>query len=153
MPRYFSQCSLQRRLAWRLGAVLVVSMTIAIAVMAFYTWDVTGDLDDINLQVQARQIARQLSPGDGPPDVRLPPDLMEAYARPRGGFHYAVIDRDGTVVVASSPFAQELAAIAPPVTPDDTKAFFRVPAGDGSGKPYYAMAMYVTERPGVGRQR
>lgn len=149
MPPHHSERSLQRRLAWRLGSVLVLSMAIAIGVMAFYTWDVTGELDDINLQVQARQIARQLTTGDGRLDIRLPSDLAEAYAQPHGGFHYAVVDADGTVIVASSTFAEELAAIAPPVTPDDSNAFFRVPAGDGSGKPYYAMAMYVSKRPGT----
>ena len=50
------QRSLQRRLGWRLGGVLTLSMALAIAVMAFHTWEVTGNLDDVNLQVQARQI-------------------------------------------------------------------------------------------------
>ncbi|MDP6342229.1 MAG: ATP-binding protein [Alphaproteobacteria bacterium] len=135
--------SLQARLAWRLGGVLVVSMSLVVFTLLYYVWAAFDDLDDASLQVQAQQIAGHLSADGGHLTLRLPATLAAAYRDSGNGFLYAIKDPAGEVVIASSEQARQL--IAPVSPPLELPFFFRLANLRGGESPYYSLALSLTE--------
>jgi len=140
--------SLQGRLAWRLGAVLVVALAAVTGVVVHYAWSTIESLDDASLQVQAAQIAKHLSGAGAGLRLELPASAVEAYRGSGDGYIYAVLDAEARPLVASSPRAGELAASAP--TDARTRSvFFRLPSLYAGGAPYYALAQPAPGLPGL----
>ena len=138
--------SLQAVLAWRLGGVLVVSMSLVIITLLSYFWIALDDLDDASLQVQAQQIVGSLSKSGGRISLKLPNALTRTYRDSGDGFLYAIKDSLGQIVFASSAKARQL--IAPVLPSQAMPFFFRLPNASGGESPYYTLAIAVPDFPG-----
>lgn len=131
--------SLQARLAWRLGVVLLGSMLLVALVISQYAWFALDDLDDVGLQVQAGQIIRHAQMRDGRLIIDLPPALQQAYRGSGDGYMYAVINPQGEVIAASSDKARRSAAGLPPPMHMTASTVFPLLDTDGHESPYYAL--------------
>lgn len=140
--------SLQGRLVWRLGLVLVAALVGVSGVLVYYAVRAIDSLDDASLQVQAAQIANHLSERDGELRLALPPSLTQAYRGSGDGYIYAVLDASGRPALASSPAAGELAAGAP-FESRLRPVFFRLASLRPDGAPYYALAQPAPGLDGV----
>jgi two-component system, OmpR family, sensor histidine kinase TctE len=135
--------SLQAMLAWRLGGVLVVSMSLVIATLLGYFWSAFDDLDDASLQVQAQQISRNLQESGGQLSLTLPDALTSAYRDSGDGFLYAIKDETGRITIASSAKARQLIE---PISPQqELPFFFRLPNSRGGTSPYYSLAVALPD--------
>ncbi len=139
--------SLQRRLAWRLGLVLVASMLLLAGVIAHYTWSTIGDLEDASLQVQAEQIVGHVYRGPDGFALDLPAAVREAYQASGEGFLYALIDDSGRVLQASGEKARVFTESLPQSILDRDYAYFRVPDDTGRETPYFALMTRVPREP------
>lgn len=103
--------SLQARLAWRLGAILLGSVGVAATGLAWMAVNAIDSLDDRALQAQAEDISRHISRDtDGRIRVALPESLANAYVQSGGAYFYVVYGPDGRPVAASSQEAPNLIA-------------------------------------------
>jgi signal transduction histidine kinase len=141
--------SLQARLAWRVGAVLVASILIVSGVLGHYVWRTIDDLDDASLQIQAQQIAVHVGTADGTPVLDLPENVRNEYAASGDGYMYALIDDAGRVMAASSDKARAFMAVLPPELLRSAPAFFRLPDDSGRDTPYIAYLTELESAPGV----
>jgi len=133
--------SLQRRLAWRLFAVLVAALTLAFVGFLYRAAVVVDGLDDASLQAQAEAISNRLSVSDGEVRVVLPAITREAYMRPDHAYFFVVYGPGERVMATSS---EALARELGPYIPAGTAArFFRV---ETSPLAYYG---YVTGASGL----
>lgn len=131
--------SLQARLAWRLGAVLLGSMLLVALVISQYAWFALDDLDDAGLQVQASQIARHAQLREGRLVIDLPASLQQAYRESGDGYMYAVLDAQGGIVAASSDKARRSVSDLPPAIRMTPGSVFRLLDADGQESPYHAL--------------
>ncbi|MFN4275407.1 MAG: ATP-binding protein [Ferrovibrio sp.] len=131
--------SLQARLAWRLGAVLLGSMLLVALVISQYAWFALDNLDDAGLQVQASQIARHAQFRDGRLVIDLPASLQQAYRESGDGYMYAVLDAQGGIVAASSDKARRSVSDIPPAIRMTGGTVFRLLDADGKESPYHAL--------------
>jgi signal transduction histidine kinase len=134
--------SLQRRLAWRLFAVLVAALTLAFVGFLYRTAVAVDGLDDASLQAQAEAISNRLSmSAGGEVRVNLPAITREAYMRPDHAYFFAVYGPGERVMATSS---ETLARELGPYIPAGTAArFFRV---ETSPLAYYG---YITGASGL----
>lgn len=117
--------SLAQRLAWRLGAVLVVAIGLAAVAVGWRAIVTARALDDTALQAQERAVAAHLSVStDGTPRLDLPSDLMAAFHSGPEGNGFIVVGPAGEVRLASDPADATL--IVPYLPP--ANGLFRVPA-------------------------
>ena len=117
--------SLAQRLAWRLGAVLVVAIGLAAVAVGWRAIVTARALDDTALQAQARAVAAHLSiAADGRPQLDLPPALTAAFHSGPDGNGFFVVGPAGQVRLASD--AADAALIVPYLPP--AAGLFRVPA-------------------------
>lgn len=135
--------SLQARLAWRLGLVLVGSLSLVVATLLYYVWSTLDDLDDASLQIQAQQIAHSLSVTDGEVALSLPTALERAYRESGDGFMFAIAHRERGVLAVSSAKARELieAVTIPPLS--ELPLYFRLPGSSGGTGIYQSMIIPV----------
>ncbi|WP_300297026.1 ATP-binding protein [Ferrovibrio sp.] len=131
--------SLQARLAWRLGFVLLGSMLLVALVISQYAWFALDDLDDVGLQVQASQIAKHTQVRDGALTVELPPSLQQAYHESGDGYMYAVLDPQGQIIAASSEKARRSFSGLSLGSGVPARTVFRLLDADGQESSYYAM--------------
>ena len=135
--------SLQARLAWRLGLVLLGSILLVTAVIVHYTWQAIDNLDDASLQVQAEQVASYVRLERGKPVLQLPPALARAYQDAGDGYLYAIIDRQGEILIASSEKASDTFSALPRERLKAGEPIFRLYDPDGRGTPHYALIAAV----------
>ncbi len=116
---------LARRLAWRLGLVLVVAIGLAALAVGWRAIVTARALDDTTLQAQVAAVAGALATApDGAPRLDLPPALAAAFHAAGGSSVFVVADIDGRPRLASDPTAAAL--IAPYLPARD--GLFRVAA-------------------------
>jgi signal transduction histidine kinase len=116
--------SLAHRLAWRLAAVLLVSVGLAAATVGWRAIATVRALDDTALQAQARAVADHLSGGaEGEPRLSLPPALAQGFEPGPDSSVYLVTDAKGHVRLNSDP---GLASLLMPYLPTQG-GLFRVP--------------------------
>lgn len=131
--------SLQARLAWRLGLVLLGSTVLVAVIISHYAWFALDNLDDVGLQIQAKQIALHASLRDGIMSVTLPPELENAYRESGDGYLYAVVDPAGRIVAASSDKARTAFVDLSYSRPADGETVFRLLDAGGGESSYYAL--------------
>jgi len=121
----FSFASLQLRLAARLAALYVGATAIAAAVLIYQAYDTAASLNDRELSQRADDIARAVvRDGSGVAQLALPQKLATAYATSGGDDIFAVRDRAGRVLAASSPEFAEKVTRWPAAT--DDPAYFHL---------------------------
>jgi signal transduction histidine kinase len=131
--------SLQARLAWRLGLVLLGSTLLVALVISQYAWFALDNLDDVGLQIQAKQIAPHAQIRNGTMSVVLPQELEQAYRNSGDGYLYAVIDPAGQIVAASSDKARTAFADLSFSRHVDGETVFRLLDAGGGESSYYAL--------------
>ena len=120
--------SLSRRLAWRLTAVMVCAILLAMVAVACWTIVTLRDLDDAALQQQARLVARSLPPAAGrEPDA--PFHVSDAVTTPfqlsDGDNLFLVFSTDRRLLATSDTTEAAQAALFLPRPFAD--GFFRIP--------------------------
>jgi two-component system sensor histidine kinase TctE len=141
--------SLQTRLAWRLGLVLMASMLLLAGVVAHYAWTTIDDLDDASLQVQAEQIVGYLAVDSNGARLALPEPLSSAYRQSGDAYLYVLLDETGKVLQASSDKARVYMTFLPEDILRRDRAFFRLPDSDGNETPYFALVTRIPGQPGL----
>ena len=131
--------SLQARLAWRLGLVLLGSTLLVAVIVSQYAWFALDNLDDVGLQIQARQIAPHTHVRNGVMTLTLPAELEQAYRNSGDGYLYAVIDPAGQIVAASSEKARSAFVDLAFNHPADGETVFRLLDAGGGESSYYAL--------------
>jgi two-component system, OmpR family, sensor histidine kinase TctE len=102
--------SLQLRLTLELAALFFVASCLAVAGLIYSASQTAGSLIDRELGLRAEDLARYVSlDAAGKPRLDLPPDLKQAYDAAAQRSVFAIRDKDGRLVEASTP---ELAALA-----------------------------------------
>ena len=119
---------LARRLAWRLGLVLVAAIGLAAIAVGWRAIVTARGLDDTTLQAQVAAIAGALTTAsDGAPQLALPPELSGAFHAAGGSTAFVIADQTGRLRLASD--GAVAAAIAPYLPVRD--GLFRVAAFAG----------------------
>ncbi len=104
--------SLTLRLAWRLGALMLVAVGVASAAVAWRAIATVREIDDAALHAQARAVAAHLAPApDGSVRVALPPALAAQFRNGDGQGLFLVFDRADRLLAGSDP--QAAAAVRP----------------------------------------
>jgi signal transduction histidine kinase len=101
--------SLQLRLTIELAALFLVASCLAVGGLVYSAWLTTGSLADRELGLRAEDLARHVFVDkDGKPRLKLPPDLRQAYDTAAQQSVFAIRDKDGGLIEAST---RELGAI------------------------------------------
>jgi signal transduction histidine kinase len=103
--------SLQRRLVVQLALVYIAAISIAIAVLVYQAYEVAESLNDRELSLRARDLARfVVVDSSGVLHLNMPAKLAAAYAAGSNEDIFAIRAPDGRIVAASPPsFAQRVA--------------------------------------------
>jgi len=131
--------SLQARLAWRMGLVLLGATVLVAIAISQYAWFALDNVDDVGLQIQARQIALHVQARNGGMTVSLPPELDQAYRNSGDSYLYAVIDPTGQIAAASSDKARTAFAGLSFNRHADGETVFRLLDAGGGESSYYAL--------------
>jgi signal transduction histidine kinase len=116
--------SLQVRLAVQLAALFVAATAMAVGTLIYQAYDTAGSLNDRELNQRAEDLARAVRHDDaGAAQLELPPKLAAAYAASSDDI-FAVRDRTGRLLGATSP--EFGAQVAKWPAPSDDASYFRV---------------------------
>lgn len=129
--------------------MLIGSLVLLTGILVHYTWTAIDNLDDVTLQIQAGQIAKSMRIENGAPVLQLPESLQHAYEESGDNYLYAVIDRKGDILLASSETARRVFASLPAEQMTSPESFFRLPQPDGAGVPYYTLQREVAAFPNL----
>ena len=137
--------SLQSRLVWRLGLVLVASlMFVIVGFGAFWLMiDDADDIEDLTLAVQAQQLAGALARDGNELRVELSEDMADLYEDAGDQLLYALLAGDRRVLSASSELARKMATRVRVAAPDIGALLFRLPDDLNGGSPYTALIAHV----------
>lgn len=114
--------SLQLRLSLELAGLFVIASGLAIGGLLYSASLTTDTLGDRELDLRAEDLARHVSPdGHGAARLDLPPSLEQAYAAASQRSLFAIRDKEGRLVAASTP---EIAALAQKWPPADSDASY-----------------------------
>jgi signal transduction histidine kinase len=141
----FSTASLQFRLAARLAALYVAATAIAAAVLVYQAYSTAASLNEQELSQRAGDLARAvIRDHSGAAQLSLPPKLASAYAASDGDDVFAVRDRSGQVLAASSPeFGAQVAKW--PLATDDPAYFHLTNFGTAD---YYGLSVELASAAG-----
>jgi signal transduction histidine kinase len=107
--------SLQLRLTIELAALFFIASCLAIGGLIYGASLTAGSLADRELGLRAEDLARYVSLDEGgKAHLELPPGLRQAYDRAAKQSVFAILDKDGRLVEASSPEFASLIARSPP---------------------------------------
>ena len=107
--------SLQLRLTIELAALFFIACCMAIGGLIYGASLTAGSLADRELGLRAEELARHVSLEEGgEAHLELPPGLRQAYDRAAQQSVFAILDKDGRLVEASSPEFASLIARSPP---------------------------------------
>jgi hypothetical protein len=96
--------SLQLRLTIELAALFSVASCLAVGGLIYSASLTAGSVADRELGLRAEDLARHVSPDEtGTPRLELPPALKQAYSAAAQPSVFAIRDKDGRVVEASTP--------------------------------------------------
>ena len=96
--------SLQLRLTVELGALFLVASCLAVGGLIYSASLTAGSLADRELGLRAEDLARYVSPDENQkPRLELPPPLKQAYSAVAQQSVFAIRDKDGQLVEASTP--------------------------------------------------
>ena len=139
--------SLSRRLAWRLTAVMVCAILLAVIAVACWTIVTLHDLDDAALQQQARLVTRSLPPpAGGEPDapVRVPDAVTTPFQLSDGDNLFLVFSKDRRLLATSDAIEAAQAMIFLPRPFAD--GFFRIPLIPGHPRGMVGLATATGDR-------
>jgi signal transduction histidine kinase len=139
--------SLQLRLTAELGVLFLLASALAVGGLT-YSASLTADsLADRELGLRAEDLARHVSLDKaGTPRLELPPSLRQAYDAAAGQSVFAIRDKDGRLVAASTP---ELGAMMGPwPTADSEPNYFQLSRFGPSGRDYTGVSVQLDSAAG-----
>lgn len=122
-----------------MGLVLLGSTVLVAIAISQYAWFALDNLDDVGLQIQAKQIALHVQARNGAVTVSLPPELDQAYRDSGDSYLYAVINPAGQIAAASSDKARTAFAGLSFNRSADGETVFRLLDAGGGESSYYAL--------------
>ena len=139
--------SLQLRLTLELAALFFVASCLAVGGLMYSASRTAGSLTDRELALRAEDLARYVSPdAAGKPRLDLPPDLKQAYDTAAQRSVFALRDRDGRLIEAST--AELGAAVGRWPQADSEPSFFRLTGFGPSGQDYSGVSMLLDSAAG-----
>src|SRR5215831_13176180 len=128
--------SLQLRLTLELAALFFVASCLAIGGLIYSASRTAGSLTDRELELRAEDLARYVSlDATGKPRLDLPPDLRQAYDTAGQRSVFAIRDKGGHLIEAST---AELGAVARRWPQGDSEPSFFQLTGFGPSKQEYS---------------
>lgn len=117
--------SLQLRLTVELGALFLTASCLAMGGLIYSASLTAGSVADRELVLRAEDLARYVSLDEGNKlGLNLPPGVQQAYSAAAQQSGFAIRDRDGRLIAASSPEIRAIVARWPPA--DSEPNYFRV---------------------------
>ena len=118
--------SLQLRLTIELAALFFVASCLAVGGLIYSASLTAGSVADRELGLRAEDLARHVSPDEtGTPRLELPPALKQAYSAAAQHSVFAILDKDGRLVEASTPEIGALIARWPQAGSEPSYTGFR----------------------------
>jgi signal transduction histidine kinase len=139
--------SLQLRLTLELAALFFVASCLAVGGLIYSASRTAGSLADRALGLRAEDLARYVSPdATGKPRLDLPPDLKQAYDAAAQRSVFAIRDKDGRLIEAST---SELGAVVGRWPQADTEpSFFRLTGFGPSRQDYSGVSVLLDSAAG-----
>jgi two-component system, OmpR family, sensor histidine kinase TctE len=132
--------SLQLRLTLELAALFSVASCLAVGGLIYSASLTAGSLADRELELRAEDLARYVSLDEShKPRLDLPVTLQQAYATAAQQSVFAIRDKDGRLIEASSPEIGTLAARWP--TADSEPSYFRLSSFGSSARDYSGISI------------
>jgi signal transduction histidine kinase len=139
--------SLQFRLTLELAALFLVASCLAVGGLIYSASRTAGTLADRELELRAEDLARYVSiDATGKPRLDLPPNLKQAYDAAAQRSVFAIRDKDGRLVEAST---SELGAVVGRWPKADSEpSFFRLTGFGPSGRDYSGVSVLLDSAAG-----
>jgi signal transduction histidine kinase len=139
--------SLQLRLTLELAALFFAASCLAVGGLIYSASRTAGTLTDRGLALRAEDLERYVSiDATGKPRLDLPPDLKQAYAAAAQRSVFAIRDKDGRLIEAST--AELGAAVGRWPQADSEPSFFRLTDFGPSGQDYSGVSMLLDSSAG-----
>jgi hypothetical protein len=139
--------SLQLRLTVELAALFFVASCLAVGGLIYSASLTAGSLADRELGLRAEDLARYVSLDENQkPRLELPPPLKQAYSTAAQQSLFAIRDKDGHIVEASTPEIGAL--IAPWPRADSEPSYFRLSKFGSLGQDYSGVSIRLDSAAG-----
>ena len=139
--------SLQLRLTIELAALFFVASCLAVGGLIYSASLTAGSVADRELGLRAEDLARYVSPDEtGTPRLELPPTLKQAYSTAAQQSVFAIRDKDGRLVEASTPEIGALIARWPQA--DSEPSYFQLTNFGPSGQAYSGISVRLDSAAG-----
>jgi two-component system, OmpR family, sensor histidine kinase TctE len=139
--------SLQLRLTIELAALFFVGSCLAVGGLIYSASLTAGSVADRELGLRAEDLARYVSPDEtGTPRLELPPTLKQAYSSAALHSVFAIRDKDGRLVEASTPEIGALIARWPQASSEPS--YFQLTNFGPSGRPYSGISVRLDSAAG-----
>jgi signal transduction histidine kinase len=134
--------SLQLRLSLELAALFLLATCLAVGGLIYSAAATLDTLVDRDLGLRAEDLAHHVSLDDkGSARLDLPPGLKQAYDAAAQQSLFAIRDRDGHLVAASTPEIGAIAMRDSPVAVDAEPAYFKLTGFGPAGQDYSAIGI------------
>jgi signal transduction histidine kinase len=138
--------SLQLRLTIELAALFLVASCLAVAGLIYSASLTAGSLADRELGLRAEDLARHVSLETGTPRLELPASLREGYDAAAQQSLFALRNKDGRLVEASTPEIGAIAARWPQA--DSEPNYFRLTNFGPAGRDYSGVSVRLDSAAG-----
>jgi signal transduction histidine kinase len=139
--------SLQIRLTVELAALFLVTSCLAVGGLIYSASLTAGSVADRELELRAEDLARYVSLDENhKPQLELPATLQQAYSAAAQQSVFAIRDKDGRLIEASTP---EIGAMAAERSPADSEpSYFRLSNFGPSARDYYGVSIRLDSAAG-----
>ena len=132
--------SLQLRLTVELAALFLVASCLAVGGLIYSASLTAGSVADRELELRAEDLARYVSLDENhKPWLRLPPTLQQAYSAAAQQSVFAIRDKGGQLIEASTPEIGAIVARWPPA--DSESSYFRLSSFGPSARDYSGVSV------------
>lgn len=139
--------SLQLRLTFELGALFLAASCLALGGLIYSASLTAGSVADRELELRAEDLAGYVLLDEGnKPRVDLPPRVQHAYFAAAQQSVFAIRDRDGRIIAASSPEIGAIVARWPAADPEPT--YFRLGSLGPSARDYSGVSIKLDSAAG-----
>src|SRR6516164_8110383 len=139
--------SLQLRLTVELAVLFLVASCLALGGLIYSASLTAGSVADRELELRAEDLAGYVSLDEGQkPRLTLPVTLQQAYTAAAQQSVFAIRDKDGRLIEASTPEIGTMAARQPPA--DSEPSYFRLDSFGPSARDYYGVSIKLDSAAG-----
>jgi signal transduction histidine kinase len=139
--------SLQLRLTVELAALFLVASCLAVGGLIYSASLTAGSVTNRELELRAEDLAGYVSVDESrKPRLSLPPTLQQAYSAAGQQSVFAIRDKDGQLIEASTPEIGAIVARWPPA--DSDSSYFRLSSFGASAKDYSGVSVRLDSAAG-----